>query len=186
MRGTFDFPIELYYVDKTHPRYEMPFHWHMEHELILVLQGVLQLSVNGESFTLSEGDCLLIADGSIHGGTPRNCIYECVVLDLERFLPMASKCGQRLAQIRANGARLEGRFAAGTRAATLTSRLFEAMETEGPGYEFTTTGLLWQLLGEIMVHRLYHTHTADASRQERRTLAVKRCCNASEPTIRNL
>ena len=27
-RGTFDFPIELYYVDKMHPRYEMPFHWH--------------------------------------------------------------------------------------------------------------------------------------------------------------
>ena len=26
-RGTFDFPIELYYVDKMHPRYEMPFHW---------------------------------------------------------------------------------------------------------------------------------------------------------------
>ena len=31
-RGTFDFPIELYYVDKMHPRYEMPFHWHMEFE----------------------------------------------------------------------------------------------------------------------------------------------------------
>ena len=36
-RGTFDFPIELYYVDKMHPRYEMPFHWHMEFELILML-----------------------------------------------------------------------------------------------------------------------------------------------------
>ena len=34
-RGTFDFPIELYYVDKMHPRYEMPFHWHMEFELML-------------------------------------------------------------------------------------------------------------------------------------------------------
>ena len=24
VRGTFDFPIELYYVDQNHPRYEMP------------------------------------------------------------------------------------------------------------------------------------------------------------------
>ena len=32
VRGTFDFPIELYYVDALHPRYEMPFHWHMECE----------------------------------------------------------------------------------------------------------------------------------------------------------
>ena len=47
VRGTFDFPIQLYYVDAAHPRYEMPFHWHMEHELILVLQGVLHLSADG-------------------------------------------------------------------------------------------------------------------------------------------
>ena len=65
-RGTFDFPIELYYVDPSHPRYEMPFHWHMEHELILVLQGVLRLSVEGEAFELAPGDCMLIADGAIH------------------------------------------------------------------------------------------------------------------------
>jgi hypothetical protein len=39
-RGTFDFPIELYYVDKMHPRYEMPFHWHMGFELMLVLSGL--------------------------------------------------------------------------------------------------------------------------------------------------
>lgn len=86
VRGTFDFPIELYYVDKTHPRYEMPFHWHMEHELILVLQGCLHLSVDGETWDLHTGDCALIGDGSIHGGTPENCVYECVVFDLERFL----------------------------------------------------------------------------------------------------
>ena len=43
-RGTFDFPIELYYVDKMHPRYEMPFHWHMEFELMLVLSGEFSLT----------------------------------------------------------------------------------------------------------------------------------------------
>ena len=72
VRGTFDFPIELYYVDKTHPRYEMPFHWHMEHELILVLSGALRLSVDGEARELRAGDCTLVADGSIHGGTPED------------------------------------------------------------------------------------------------------------------
>ena len=38
-RGTFDFPIELYYVEPGAPRYQMPLHWHLEYELILVLQG---------------------------------------------------------------------------------------------------------------------------------------------------
>ena len=46
-RGTFDFPIELYYVDKMHPRYEMPFHWHMEFELMLVLSGEFSLLIDG-------------------------------------------------------------------------------------------------------------------------------------------
>lgn len=45
-RGTFDFPIELYYVDKMHPRYEMPFHWHMEFELMLVLSGEFSLLID--------------------------------------------------------------------------------------------------------------------------------------------
>ena len=79
VRGTFDFPIALYYVDSTHPRYEMPFHWHMEHELISVLQGTLHLSVNGEAVTLCAGDGIFIEEGSIHGGFPENCIYECTL-----------------------------------------------------------------------------------------------------------
>lgn len=170
VRGTFDFPIELYYVDKNHPRYEMPFHWHMEHELILVLQGVLHLSVDGDTYDLYRGDCMLIADGSIHGGTPENCVYECVVFDLERFLPAASKCGQLLAAALVGGARLEGRFPAGSSAAQLTSKMFEAMETECTGYEFISTGLLWQLLGEALSKHLY-TPVTDS---ERCTQAVKR------------
>lgn len=48
-RGTFDFPIELYYVDKMHPRYEMPFHWHMEFELMLVLSGEFSLLIDSLS-----------------------------------------------------------------------------------------------------------------------------------------
>ena len=153
-RGTFDFPIELYYVDPSHPRYEMPFHWHMEHELILVLQGVLRLSVEGEAFELAPGDCMLIADGAIHGGTPEGCIYECLVFDLERFLAGTTTCGQRVALLTEGEARLEGKFPAGTQAAAIVSQLFQAMETERPGYELTTMGLLWQLWGELLGQRL--------------------------------
>ena len=55
-RGTSDFPLELYYVDMLHPRYEMPFHWHMECELLLVLQGEFTLfqTVPSDSQQISE------------------------------------------------------------------------------------------------------------------------------------
>ena len=172
-RGTFDFPIELYYVDPSHPRYEMPFHWHMEHELILVLQGVLRLSVEGEAFELAPGDCMLIADGAIHGGTPEGCIYECLVFDLERFLACTTTCGQRAALLTEGEARLEGKFPAGTQAAAIVSQLFQAMETERPGYELTTMGLLWQLWGELLGQRLLGAAEPGPPRDIRRAQAVK-------------
>lgn len=172
-RGTFDFPIELYYVDPSHPRYEMPFHWHMEHELILVLQGVLRLSVEGEAFELAPGDCMLIADGAIHGGTPEGCIYECLVFDLERFLAGTTTCGQRVALLTEGEARLEGKFPAGTQAAAIVSQLFQAMETERPGYELTTMGLLWQLWGELLGQRLLGAAEPGPPRDNRRAQAVK-------------
>ena len=62
-RGTFDFPIELYYVDKMHPRYEMPFHWHMEFELMLVLSGEFSLLIDGRSYLLHKGDAAIISAG---------------------------------------------------------------------------------------------------------------------------
>ena len=84
-RGTFGFPIQLYYVDSSHPQYEMPFHWHMECELILVLGGKFHLSINGVSHTLEKGQSVFIPSEFIHGGTPENCTYECVVFDMESF-----------------------------------------------------------------------------------------------------
>ena len=68
-RGTFDFPIELYYVDKMHPRYEMPFHWHMEFELMLVLSGEFSLLIDGRSYLYHKGMPPSFS-GAVHGGTP--------------------------------------------------------------------------------------------------------------------
>lgn len=172
-RGTFDFPIELYYVDKTNPSYEMPFHWHMEHELILVLQGVLHLSVEGEAYELGAGDCMLIGDGSIHGGVPEDCIYECVVFDRERFLEGTTICGQRIAALTQEGVRQERKFPRESVEAGIISQLFQAMETERPGYEFITTGLLWQLWGEIVGKKQYGPASPEGTRNLRRTHAVK-------------
>ena len=174
VRGTFDFPIELYYVDKTHPRYEMPFHWHIEHEMILVLQGVLHLSVDGTTYDLHQGDCMILSDGSIHGGRPEDCIYECVVFDLERFLTGAGICSQKLEGLLQAGARLEAVFSEGSPAAEFVNKLFQAMETEQPGYEFTTMGCLWQLLGEMLLHKLYRPPLVETAREIRWEQSVKR------------
>ena len=152
----------------------MPFHWHIEHEMILVLQGVLHLSVDGTTYDLHQGDCMILSDGSIHGGRPEDCIYECVVFDLERFLTGAGICSQKLEGLLQAGARLEAVFSEGTPAAEFVNKLFQAMETEQPGYEFTTMGCLWQLLGEMLLHKLYRPPLVETAREIRWEQSVKR------------
>lgn len=82
LHGTPDFPCEYHYVDTTHPRYEMPFHWHKEWEIIHVIEGTFFAHVEDTAYTATKGDTLLIRGGQLHGGTPKNCIYECILFDL--------------------------------------------------------------------------------------------------------
>ncbi|MBQ8813622.1 MAG: helix-turn-helix transcriptional regulator [Lachnospiraceae bacterium] len=92
--GTPDFPFEYYYVDKSHPRYNMPFHWHKEWEIIHVLEGTFTAHADNTVYTAHPGDLLLIRDGMLHGGTPDDCIYECFLFDLHglyRNLDMVKK-----------------------------------------------------------------------------------------------
>ncbi len=79
--GTPDFPIACYYVDESHPRYEMPFHWHREMEICHILQGEFTFYLNGEEIVAAQGDTVFIDQGVLHGGTPKSCIYVCVVFD---------------------------------------------------------------------------------------------------------
>jgi len=82
-RGTSSFPCALYRVDKDHPSYEMPFHWHTEYEIIVVREGEIELAVNDRSEILRKGDVLFLSDGTLHGGAPKGdgTVYDCIVFD---------------------------------------------------------------------------------------------------------
>ena len=92
--GTPDFPVEYFYLDSTHPRYNMAFHWHKEWEIIHVLEGTFTAHADDTVFIAHAGDTVLIRDGMLHGGTPDNCVYECFLFDLHglfRNLDMVKK-----------------------------------------------------------------------------------------------
>lgn len=132
VRGTFDFPVELYYVDQTHPRYEMPFHWHMEREIMLILSGHFTLPIDGSTHCLEAGDAAVIRTGVIHGCIPDNCIYECLVFDMDRFLGKSAVCKQKYAAFFGGGAQICPVFKAGSPVCKLLDQLFETMEKERP------------------------------------------------------
>ena len=87
-RGRFDFPIGFYHVEKYHPRFNMPYHWHMEYELIRMLRGGFTISLNEETLHLVPGDIVFIRDGIVHGGVvdSDDTAYECLVFEPPKLL----------------------------------------------------------------------------------------------------
>ena len=85
-RGTDGFPVGYYYVDKNYYQYEMPLHWHKEFEIIRILRGSLTLFIDGLEYSLLQGDIITVNCGSLHRAVPEDCVYECVVLDLNMLL----------------------------------------------------------------------------------------------------
>lgn len=58
-RGNFSFPVEYHYVTNHHPRYNMPYHWHIQYEIIRVLEGKIVISIDENEYTASPGDIIL-------------------------------------------------------------------------------------------------------------------------------
>lgn len=80
--GSPDFPLQFYHVDKDHPEYVMSAHWHREFEIIRILEGSFSVHLNNVEYSLSRGDILLVDSGCLHTGVPTDCVYECIVFDL--------------------------------------------------------------------------------------------------------
>lgn len=78
------------------------------------------------------------------------------------FLQDRSVCRQKYAAVLGDSARIHTLLPAGGPAAQVVDALFENMEKEQPGYEFLTTGLLWQLIGIVLRHRLYTADSGEA------------------------
>lgn len=80
--GTMEFPAEYYYLEPSHPRYIMPFHWHRQWELIHVIEGSMSFVIDQTEYRAQTGDVVLINSGILHGCTPESGIYQCMVFDL--------------------------------------------------------------------------------------------------------
>ena len=177
-RGTSEFPIELYYVDITHPRYEMPFHWHMEYELMLILQGEFSLTVDGQSYLLTAGDTAFLTSGAVHGGIPSDCIYECLVFDLNHLIAnYGGLFRHKYAELFSSETQIHVLHTWDTPSGSLITDLFRIVQTRTIGYEFFTIGMLWQLLGQILQEHLYTVSTPSARRSLQDSSQVKQVLN---------
>ncbi|MFC2637869.1 MAG: AraC family transcriptional regulator [Mitsuokella sp.] len=158
-RGRFDFPIAFYYVDRTHPRFYMPYHWHMEFEILHIIQGRFVLSLNEQTVHAEAGDVVFIRDGIIHGGHPdsSDCLYECVVFDLQKFLKNDISGKERIDAVLSHELRVNNYLPHGhSGIQPIVELLFHAIRDQKNGYEFLVLGMLYAFFGVIFKEGLCH------------------------------
>ncbi len=148
--GTIDFPFELYCVNKNYPRYEMPFHWHVEYEMIIVKKGQLKLILDGKSFYVNEGESAFISGGVVHGGIPEECEYYCIVFDLASLFKDVALCSKSVAIFLTNADCFTGVYGAERKQSAIMREILYSMQNRDNGYDLNVIGLLWKLLGAFV------------------------------------
>ncbi len=177
-RGSINFPIELYRVNKSHESYEMIPHWHRECEIIHVLQGELSVKLNNNIYTLLTGDTVYVNSETIHSAIPNDCEYECIVFSAESFISFSNDNlsllpGFPLPSIVIN--EFLPRKHEGIKNAV--RELFENLYDEGEvkGKRFFVTASIYNLYGEIIKSGLYSFYDrANSLNNEKNVIILKK------------
>ncbi len=148
-RGTSDFPVEFHHVNKTHPQYQMPYHWHVDCEMIRILSGNFHISLDEKEYELSKGDTVFINSGVLHGGSPDECVYECLVFDMSMLSKGNEICKNLISKLMSGYLVIVenlGNEKSGE-CAPLIDKMFDTVISRYNGYQLVFQGLLYQLLG---------------------------------------
>ncbi len=174
-RGTVDFPIEFHHVSENHPQYNMPIHWHVEYEIIRVIEGELSLILDEQEYIISKGCAQFIPAGSVHEGTPRdNCIYECVVFDMNMLINKSDSCCKLIHKITNHELELQLNFSNNcNNIHKIINLLFDAMASKNIGYELIVQGSLYQFLGEIFDKKYFSETPVQTPRDLKRIVQLK-------------
>ncbi len=172
--GTDDFPFELYQLTKSHPRYEMAFHWHSNLELVRVLSGTLSLTLDNRPYLLHANEIAIINSETVHGATPHDCTYECIVYNLS-FL----KTGNALCDGFIDDLLSREKFLCeqptDEETVALVHEIFRTIGEGDAGYAFSLIGRMQELLGVVQRKQLFTSQLPPSSvRDGKKVLKLKR------------
>ena len=161
-RGTRDFPVAFFYIEKTHPRYIMRAHWHTEIEIIRILDGEFDITLNNKTYNAKKGDVIFINPETVHHGTPKECIYECIVFH-PGFLYNDTEVCKSFMDFIANRDYLITEFHQNSNSGFIrcTNELFEAFSEKSPGYKFRVIAAFYKFFGEILDSHMFSVKESD-------------------------
>ena len=152
--GSADYPIALYRVNKDFPRYRMMCHWHMEHELIRIISGHLELRINETEYTLYPGDSIMIRGSALHSGEPFECEYECAVFSTSVLTQLAG-CREQLMPILGSNTDISRVYKKGSDISGAVDGFFSALSEDQPGYRLAAMAELYIIFSLIIKNKLY-------------------------------
>lgn len=152
--GTEDFPVEFYHIDISHPKYEMAYHWHSEVELIRILNGSLELTLDNRHYTVHTGDTVFINSETVHGAKPVDCVYECIVFNPQYLSVNESGCKNFIDGIMNHSIHVT-EIQHDQEYSNIINILFDSIKNSSKGYTLTVTGCLYMLLGFIRERELF-------------------------------
>lgn len=156
--GTLDFPIQLYHVDKHHPKFEMASHWHTNIEIIKILDGTLTVRLSNREYTATKDDLIFINCETVHSAFPtEDCVYECIVMNMEMLSTQDAACKYFIENILNLEYKIDEFFPyKNDEFHQSIENLFSSMNNMSSGYKFSVIGALYRLFGIIVDNHLYH------------------------------
>ncbi len=154
--GSAEFPIELYRIDKNHPKYEMAYHWHTEFEIIRILSGSLKIMLNYNEILAKKGDIIFVNSETVHGAVPLDCVYECVVFSNELLYKPDSEYNDFFDNLLNHNIYIyEQLNNAPIEFVGFVNAVFDAMLNRQKGYKYIVMGALYNIFAVIINYGLY-------------------------------
>lgn len=180
-RGTFEFPFEFYHVTSTHPRYEMAYHWHVEYEIIRILEGTLHVTMDEKDFVAHAGDLVFVNSGTLHSGEPHDCVYQCIVFDLNAFIKHNARCTSYIQQVINHTAYIYHHFTPKNKQVhQIIWNIFDAMEKKMDGYELIVFGEMYHFFGVVFSEHLYFSDVPQTRKDYKKIMQLKKVLDFME------
>ncbi len=172
--GTKDFPFAYYDVNEKHPRYQMPYHWHQQYEIIHVFNGSLNLLINNKTYTMEKDDTAFVESGALHGGTPDYCHYACIVFDFDSLLANLAWARDIYMNLISYSLHFNDYYNSKfTDICTHVENMCNALSQKQNGYRMTVIGSLFQLIGILLQNKQYSDKTRVSNTQSKKIAKLK-------------
>ena len=166
------FPFAYYHVSQNHPRYNMVYHWHPEYEIIHILEGTMQIRLDDATIASRAGDMVIITDGVLHEGIPQDCLYECIVFDMQAVFP-PSLCDENMLDILQHKQMIKSLLRSDTVACEHLQKMFDAISVRQRGYPHQVLAGLHGFLGEVIRQELYQPAALSVAKGRKAMVRLK-------------